>query len=69
MLLLCVALLVGVSRMYLMEHFWIDVYFGSVTGILITLLVYIALQKFMIHSGSRFLNLSLYERLFKKELK
>ena len=69
MLLLCVALLVGLSRMYLMEHFWIDVYFGSLTGILITLLVYIALQKSMIHSDGRFLNLSLYERLFKKGLK
>ena len=66
MVLLCIALLVGLSRMYLMEHFWIDVYFGSLTGILITLLVYIAFQKPLIHRDSRLLNLSLYERLFKK---
>ena len=68
MLLLFMALLVGLSRMYLLEHFWIDVYFGSLTGILITLLLYIGLQKSMIHSDSRFLNLSLYER-YLKELK
>jgi membrane-associated phospholipid phosphatase len=67
MLLLGLAFLVGISRMYLMEHFWIDVYFGSLIGILITLLVYIGLQKPMIHSESRFLNLSLYERIFKRK--
>jgi membrane-associated phospholipid phosphatase len=67
MVLLCIALLVGLSRMYLMEHFWIDVYFGSLTGIIITLLVYIGLQKPMIHSDSRLLNLSLYERYLKRK--
>ena len=65
-LLLCVALLVGLSRMYLMEHFWIDVYFGSIVGILVTLLVYIALQNRLIHRDSRLLNLSLYERYLKR---
>ena len=65
--LLCVALLVGLSRMYLLEHFWIDVYFGSLVGILITLLVYIVLQKPMIHSDSILLNLSLYERYIKRK--
>lgn len=69
LILLCVALLVGLSRMYLLEHFWIDVYFGSLIGILITLLVYIGLQKPMMHSGSRLMNLSLYETLFKKKVK
>jgi membrane-associated phospholipid phosphatase len=69
MVLLCIALLVGLSRMYLMEHFWIDVYFGSLTGILITLLVYLALQKPMIHSSSKLLDLSLYERYLKKKVK
>jgi len=67
MVLLCMALLVGLSRMYLMEHFWIDVYFGSLVGILITLLVYIVLQKPMIHSDSKFLNLSLHERYLKRK--
>ena len=67
MVLLSVALLVGISRMYLLEHFWIDVYFGSLVGILITLLVYIVLQKPMIHSDSKLLNLSLYERYLKRK--
>lgn len=69
MVLLCIALLVGLSRMYLMEHFWIDVYFGSLTGILITLLVYIGLHKHIIHSDSKLLNLSLYEQYLKKKVK
>jgi membrane-associated phospholipid phosphatase len=67
MILLLMALLVGLSRMYLLEHFWIDVYFGSLTGMLITVLVYIALQKSMIHSDSKLLNLSLYERYLKRK--
>jgi membrane-associated phospholipid phosphatase len=66
MVLLCLALLVGLSRIYLMEHFWIDVYFGSVIGMLITFFVYIALQNRLIHRDSRFLNLSLYKRYIKK---
>jgi membrane-associated phospholipid phosphatase len=67
MVLLCLAFLVGLSRIYLMEHFWIDVYFGSVVGMVITLLVYIALQKSLIQSESRLLNLSLYERYIKRK--
>ncbi len=67
LILLGAALLVGISRIYLMEHFWIDVYFGSLAGILITLLVYIGLQKTMIHSDSKLLNLSLYERYIKRK--
>jgi membrane-associated phospholipid phosphatase len=67
MALLAMSLLVGISRMYLLQHFWIDVYFGSLLGILITLLVYIGLQKPMIHSDSRLMNLSLYERYIKRK--
>jgi len=67
MILLIVAMLVGLSRIYLMEHFWIDVYFGSLIGILITLLTYIVLQKRLIHSDSRVMNWSLYERYFKRK--
>ena len=67
MVLLGLALLVGLSRMYLLEHFWIDVYFGSIIGVSITLLVYIALQKPVIHSENAILNLSLYERCIKRK--
>jgi membrane-associated phospholipid phosphatase len=69
MVLLVVAMLVGISRIYLMEHFWIDVYFGSLLGILITLLVYIAVQKPLMHSERGFLNFSIYERYVKRNVK
>ena len=64
---LCIALLVGLSRMYLLQHFWIDVYFGSLIGVSVTLLIYIALQKPIIHSEAGILNLSLYERYIKRK--
>ena len=32
--LLCIALLVGFSRVYLLQHFVIDVYFGAIIGVL-----------------------------------
>jgi membrane-associated phospholipid phosphatase len=66
MVLLVAALLVGFSRIYLLEHFWIDVYFGSLLGMLITLLVYIGVQKPLLHRESSFLDFSLYERYIKK---
>ena len=54
---------VGLSRMYLLQHFWIDVYFGSLVGILVTLLVYILLQNKLIHTQRKWLNLSIYPLL------
>ena len=38
MLLFFIALLVGFSRIYLLQHFFVDIYFGSVAGILCTVL-------------------------------
>ena len=67
MLLLGIAILVGISRMYLLEHFWIDVYFGSLIGFSVTLLVYIALQKPIIHSENRILDFSIWERFVKRK--
>lgn len=44
--LLCffLAFLVGVSRMYLLQHFFIDTYFGTLLGVLFTLLSYFYVQ-------------------------
>ena len=64
---LALAFGVGISRIYLLQHFWIDVYFGSLIGICITLVTYIALQHAIIHTDNKTLNLSLYERLTKKK--
>lgn len=69
MLLLGLALLVGLSRIYLLEHFWVDVYFGSLVGVTVTLLVYIALQRPIIHRHSPVLDFSLLERLTKRQVK
>lgn len=41
------ALLVGVSRIYLMQHFFIDVYFGAFFGILSTVLAVVIVEKYL----------------------
>ncbi len=39
-ILMVMAILVGISRIYLLQHFFIDIYFGSIIGFLIGLTVY-----------------------------
>ncbi|MFT4667134.1 MAG: membrane-associated phospholipid phosphatase [Polaribacter sp.] len=39
-LIFLVALLIGISRMYLVQHFLKDVYTGAITGVLLSILVY-----------------------------
>ena len=40
-LLMIMAILVGISRVYILQHFFIDIYFGSIIGFLIGLFVYL----------------------------
>jgi len=40
-----IALLVGYSRVYLSQHFFGDIYAGSLIGVIITLITYWAIQK------------------------
>jgi membrane-associated phospholipid phosphatase len=40
-ILMVMAILVGISRVYLLQHFFIDVYFGSIVGFLIGVIVYL----------------------------
>jgi len=40
-ILMVMAILVGISRVYLLQHFFIDIYFGSMIGFLIGLIVYL----------------------------
>jgi membrane-associated phospholipid phosphatase len=47
--LLVIAMLVGTSRIYLLQHFWVDVYFGSITGVMVTAIVYV-LTRGILHS-------------------
>lgn len=41
-----IAAMVGLSRMYLLQHFFIDTYFGALIGIVFTFLTYIYFQYF-----------------------
>lgn len=44
-LLFCTALLIGYSRIYLSQHFFNDVYAGSLIGVSVTLVIYYFVQK------------------------
>ncbi len=48
-LLFLAALLVGISRMYLVQHFLKDVYLGAIVGMFIALLLYIIHLRFPYH--------------------
>lgn len=41
----CIALLVGVSRMYLVQHFFEDVYLGAILGVGLGILAYYVLNR------------------------
>lgn len=44
-LLFCIALFVGFSRIYLLQHFFIDTYFGALLGVISTILTFWAEKK------------------------
>lgn len=39
------AFLVALSRVYLVQHFWIDTYFGALLGVFVSVLVYLLSKK------------------------
>lgn len=43
-ILMIVAILVGLSRIYLLQHFFIDIFFGSMIGFLIGIITYILME-------------------------
>lgn len=59
------ALVVGISRIYLLQHFFIDTYFGALLGILSTILTIWLDEKFGF-SKNRFLNKNLLTIVFKR---
>ncbi|PKL86355.1 MAG: hypothetical protein CVV22_02490 [Ignavibacteriae bacterium HGW-Ignavibacteriae-1] len=61
------ALMVGISRVYLVQHFFVDVYFGSIIGVLTTLLMYSIFFKNPTLQDSKFLNYSIFNKYFLKE--
>jgi len=65
LLLVIVATLVALSRVYLVQHFFEDVYAGAMLGTLIALLVYYA-QSFLSHDSNRWYNQSLRKQKAEK---
>ncbi|GIV32991.1 MAG: phosphatase PAP2 family protein [Chitinophagales bacterium] len=61
---ICLALIGGISRIYLVQHFFIDVYFGSLIGVAVTTIVWMVCLQ---HADTppRFLRGSLRDALFK----
>ena len=57
------AFLVGISRVYLVQHFFIDVYFGSLIGVFFTLLIYKLFENSQKIVQSNWYNFSLYDYL------
>ena len=45
MLFIAMALIGGISRIYLVQHFFVDVYFGSILGVLITTGIYYYVER------------------------
>ena len=62
MLFFCGAFLTGISRIYLVQHFFMDVYAGAIIGTMVTLLVYYIFHKFINVDKNPWLNRRLYRR-------
>ena len=52
-LLFSVALLVGISRIYLVQHFWQDVYAGAILGAALATLIYVGQSRFETSNSGR----------------
>ncbi|MBX3044977.1 MAG: phosphatase PAP2 family protein [Candidatus Kapabacteria bacterium] len=64
---LIMAVLVGISRIYLVQHFFIDVYFGSMVGVIFTLLIYHALDSSQKLNESKWYNYSIIQKFKTKQ--
>ncbi len=45
-LLLLLALFVGISRIYLVQHFFLDVYFGAIFGVMSSIIAFVIVERF-----------------------
>ncbi|MBN2774076.1 MAG: phosphatase PAP2 family protein [Prolixibacteraceae bacterium] len=66
LVLFLLALLVGFSRVYLLQHFFIDTYFGAVTGIVVTVLTFWIDQQLKLDRRS-FRNMNLQKIIFRNK--
>ncbi len=62
------ATMVAFSRVYLVQHFFVDIYVGSIIGSLSALLFYHVFFKTDFSKNSKFLNYSLKNKLFKPKI-
>jgi membrane-associated phospholipid phosphatase len=46
-----IALLIGISRMYLLQHFLIDVFFGSIIGVSFSLMLYLLITNSKLYNS------------------
>lgn len=60
------ACLVAFSRVYLVQHFYIDIYFGSMVGVVGSLFLYVLIESNPRITESSIYNFSLKEKLFGK---
>ncbi len=63
---LLMASMIGISRVYLVQHFLIDIYVGSIIGVVVTSFLYIAFQNSTRLKKKNWYNYSLYNKLMKK---
>lgn len=58
----CLALLVAISRMYLVQHFFVDVYYGAIIGVICTTLMYTYIDNCTKLNNSKWYNKSFIKR-------
>ena len=63
MLFFTLALLTGISRIYLLQHFFIDVYFGALLGTFMTMLIYTLFISSNFYNHTGWVNRSLFDTL------
>ncbi len=61
------ALSTAISRIYLLQHFYEDVYFGAILGVIVTTIHYTASKKYLIESKIPFLKYSLINNFLAKK--
>jgi membrane-associated phospholipid phosphatase len=61
------ALSTAISRIYLLEHFYEDIYAGAILGVIITTVNYSWTKNWLQESNRPWLQYSLFHQLFKKE--
>jgi membrane-associated phospholipid phosphatase len=61
-----IALLIGISRIYLLQHFFIDVWFGSFLGVIFTILMFIYTNYLAEKKSQKWMDASVFNRNINK---